>query len=117
MRASLPLLLLWCAILHGALLLLAGVTHARRHRSRRPSQRSTPQPTPQTSVSLDDLDSVVFGTNYNYGVQFLRAQTFLIVPPEPPSTGTVFVWMGLTPGELNFLPINLGVLQCGQCLL
>jgi hypothetical protein len=35
----------------------------------------------------------------------------MIVPPEPPASGTLFLWPGLQPGGKNFDPIDNGVLQ------
>lgn len=43
--------------------------------------------------------------------QIIRLQTDLVVPPEPPASGTLFLWPGLQPGGANFDPINNGVLQ------
>ncbi|HVT10358.1 MAG TPA: hypothetical protein VHO67_23015 [Polyangia bacterium] len=43
--------------------------------------------------------------------QITRLQTTLVVPPEPPATGTLFLWPGLQPNGANFDPINNGVLQ------
>ena len=45
--------------------------------------------------------------------QIVRLQTTLIVPPQPPASGTLFLWPGLQPltGSANFQPINTGVLQ------
>jgi hypothetical protein len=35
----------------------------------------------------------------------------MVVPLEPPATGTLFLWPGLQPDGANFNPINNGVLQ------
>ncbi len=43
--------------------------------------------------------------------QITRLQTEMVVPPEPPASGTLFLWPGLQPGGANFDPINNGVLQ------
>jgi hypothetical protein len=45
--------------------------------------------------------------------QIVALHTTLTVPPEPPPTGTLFLWPGLDPatGGKNFLPIDNGVLQ------
>jgi hypothetical protein len=43
--------------------------------------------------------------------QIVRLQTTLIVPPEPPPSGTLFLWPGLQPNGANFDPIDNGVLQ------
>ena len=42
--------------------------------------------------------------------QITRLQTTLVVPAEPPATGTLFLWPGLQPNGANFDPINNGVL-------
>ena len=41
----------------------------------------------------------------------VRLQTAMVVPPEPPKSGTLFLWPGLQPNGANFDPINNGVLQ------
>jgi hypothetical protein len=43
--------------------------------------------------------------------QIVRLQTTMVVPPKPPASGTLFLWPGLDPDGLNFLPIDNGVLQ------
>lgn len=43
--------------------------------------------------------------------QIVRLQTSLLVPAEPPPSGTLFLWPGLQPNGANFLPIDNGVLQ------
>jgi len=43
--------------------------------------------------------------------QIVRLQTAMVVPPQPPKTGTLFLWPGLQPNGANFDPINNGVLQ------
>ncbi len=43
--------------------------------------------------------------------QIVRLQTTMVVPPEPPATGTLFLWPGIDPDGANFDPINNGVLQ------
>jgi hypothetical protein len=43
--------------------------------------------------------------------QIVRLQTTLLVPPEPPASGTLFLWPGLQPNGANFEPIDNGVLQ------
>ena len=43
--------------------------------------------------------------------QIVRLQTTMVVPPEPPPSGTLFLWPGLQPGGANYDPINNGVLQ------
>jgi hypothetical protein len=45
--------------------------------------------------------------------QITNLKTSLIVPQEPPATGTLFLWPGLDPrtGGTNYMPINNGVLQ------
>lgn len=43
--------------------------------------------------------------------QIVALQTQLIVPAEPPASGTLFLWPGLQPDGANFDPINNGVLQ------
>ena len=35
----------------------------------------------------------------------------MLVPPEPPPSGTLFLWPGLQPDGANFQPIDNGVLQ------
>lgn len=35
----------------------------------------------------------------------------MLVPPKPASTGTLFLWPGLQPGGVNYVPIDNGVLQ------
>jgi len=41
----------------------------------------------------------------------VRLQTTLVVPPQPPASGTLFLWPGLQPNGANFEPIDNGVLQ------
>lgn len=41
----------------------------------------------------------------------VRLQTSMLVPPEPPASGTLFLWPGLQPNGANFDPIDNGVLQ------
>jgi len=53
--------------------------------------------------------TVLISTNAK--VQIVRLQTTLLVPPEPPASGTLFLWPGLQPNGANFLPIDNGVLQ------
>jgi len=43
--------------------------------------------------------------------QIVRLQTTLLVPPQPPASGTLFLWPGLQPDGANFEPIDNGVLQ------
>jgi hypothetical protein len=43
--------------------------------------------------------------------EIVRLQTTMVVPPEPPPSGTLFLWPGLQPDGANFNPINNGVLQ------
>ena len=43
--------------------------------------------------------------------QIVRLQTKMVVPPTPPASGTLFLWPGLQPDGVNFLPIDNGVLQ------
>jgi hypothetical protein len=43
--------------------------------------------------------------------QIVRLQTTMLVPAEPPASGTLFLWPGLQPDGANFDPINNGVLQ------
>ena len=43
--------------------------------------------------------------------QIVRLQTTLVVPPQPPASGTLFLWPGLQPNGANFEPIDNGVLQ------
>lgn len=43
--------------------------------------------------------------------QMVRLQTTLAVPPQPPASGTLFLWPGLQPNGANFEPIDNGVLQ------
>jgi hypothetical protein len=47
------------------------------------------------------------------GNRILGFETTLVVPPEPPKSGTLFLWPGLQPlpGGTNFEPIDNGVLQ------
>lgn len=44
-------------------------------------------------------------------VEIVRLQTTMLVPPEPPASGTLFLWPGLQPNGANFDPIDNGVLQ------
>jgi len=53
--------------------------------------------------------TVVFQTNSQN--QIVRLETTLLVPPEPPASGTLFLWPGLQPDGANFEPIDNGVLQ------
>jgi len=43
--------------------------------------------------------------------QIVRLQTSIVVPAEPPPSGTLFLWPGLQPNGANFEPIDNGVLQ------
>ncbi len=43
--------------------------------------------------------------------QIVRLQTTLVVPAEPPPSGTLFLWPGLQPDGTNYDPIDNGVLQ------
>ena len=43
--------------------------------------------------------------------QMVRLQTTMLVPPQPPASGTLFLWPGLQPNGANFEPIDNGVLQ------
>ena len=43
--------------------------------------------------------------------QIVRLQTTLVVPTEPPPSGTLFLWPGLQPNGANYDPIDNGVLQ------
>ena len=43
--------------------------------------------------------------------QIVRLQTTMAVPPQPPASGTLFLWPGLQPNGANFEPIDNGVLQ------
>ena len=43
--------------------------------------------------------------------QIVRLQTTLVVPAEPPPSGTLFLWPGLQPDGANYDPIDNGVLQ------
>ena len=52
---------------------------------------------------------VMFQTNSR--IEIVRLQTTMLVPPEPPPSGTLFLWPGLQPDGANFLPIDNGVLQ------
>ena len=47
----------------------------------------------------------------NANNQIVRLQTTMVVPPEPPASGTLFLWPGLQPDGANYDPINNGVLQ------
>jgi hypothetical protein len=47
----------------------------------------------------------------NANNQIVRLQTTMVVPPEPPASGTLFLWPGLQPDGANFDPIDNGVLQ------
>jgi hypothetical protein len=55
--------------------------------------------------------SVYFVSNTR--TQIVRLQTTMVVPPEPPASGTLFLWPGLEPlsGSAHFSPIGTGVLQ------
>jgi hypothetical protein len=53
--------------------------------------------------------TVLFSTKSSS--QIVRLQTSMLVPPEPPASGTLFLWPGLQPNGANFDPINNGVLQ------
>ena len=43
--------------------------------------------------------------------QIVRLKTTLVVPTEPPPSGTLFLWPGLQPDGANYDPIDNGVLQ------
>ena len=43
--------------------------------------------------------------------QIVRLLTTLVVPAEPPPSGTLFLWPGLQPDGTNYDPIDNGVLQ------
>ena len=61
--------------------------------------------------TIGSYGNVYFTTSTH--TQIVRLQTTLIVPPQPPPSGTLFLWPGLEPlsGSANFQPINTGVLQ------
>lgn len=58
---------------------------------------------------VTDYGTVLFSANAKNRIT--RLQTTLAVPPEPPATGTLFLWPGLQPNGANFDPIDNGVLQ------
>ena len=43
--------------------------------------------------------------------EIVSLTTKLLVPPEPAHVGTLFLWPGLQPGGVNYLPIDNGILQ------
>jgi len=53
--------------------------------------------------------TVLFSVNAKN--QIVRLQTTMVVPPQPPASGTLFLWPGLQPNGANFQPIDNGVLQ------
>src|SRR6185437_548303 len=58
---------------------------------------------------ISGYGTVLFWANANN--QIVRLQTTMVVPPEPPATGTLFLWPGLQPDGANYDPIDNGVLQ------
>ena len=75
-----------------------------------PCARGTPDPKPAAS-SVSGYGVVELDTAPDNPV--LSLTTTLVVPPEPPATGTLFLWPGLQPlpGGAHYLPIDNGVLQ------
>lgn len=65
--------------------------------------------TPAPGGRVSGYGSVLIAANANN--QIVRLQTTMVVPPEPPPSGTLFLWPGLDPDGANFNPINNGVLQ------
>lgn len=64
----------------------------------------------QTRTSNTNTTGVVrFGVSANNAIT--QMSTTLIVPAEPPPSGTLFLWPGLQPGGTDFAPIGNGVLQ------
>jgi len=64
---------------------------------------------PQAPGRVTGYGTVLVSARASY--QMIRLQTTMLVPPEPPATGTLFLWPGLQPNGANFDPINNGVLQ------
>ncbi|MFL5303591.1 MAG: hypothetical protein ACJ8F1_00185 [Polyangia bacterium] len=64
---------------------------------------------PATGGRINGYGTVLISANQKN--QITRLQTTLAVPPEPPASGTLFLWPGLQPNGANFDPINNGVLQ------
>jgi hypothetical protein len=65
--------------------------------------------TPAPGGRVSGYGSVLIAANASN--EIVRLHTTLVVPPEPPPSGTLFLWPGLDPNGANFNPINNGVLQ------
>ncbi len=65
--------------------------------------------TPAPGGRVSSYGSVLIAANTNN--QIVRLQTTMVVPPQPPASGTLFLWPGLDPNGANFNPIDNGVLQ------
>lgn len=60
---------------------------------------------------IDDDQTREF-TGFNpLETKIVSLETTLTVPEKPPASGTLFLWPGLGPEGVNFLPIDNGVLQ------
>jgi hypothetical protein len=64
---------------------------------------------PAPGGRISGYGTVLFQANSKN--QMVRLQTTMVVPLEPPPSGTLFLWPGLQPDGANFLPIDNGVLQ------
>jgi len=64
---------------------------------------------PEAPGRVTGYGTVLFSANSKN--QIIRLQTTLVVPPEPPPSGTLFLWPGLQPNGANYDPIDNGVLQ------
>lgn len=64
----------------------------------------------QARTTNDNTTGLVrFGVAANNAIT--QMSTTLVVPAEPPPSGTLFLWPGLQPGGSDFAPIGNGVLQ------
>ena len=61
------------------------------------------------SVTVRGYGTVMIWANAPHQVVWL--QTTMVVPPQPPASGTLFLWPGIQPNGANFQPIDNGVLQ------
>lgn len=68
---------------------------------------------PRAEAAMPAMGRVWLPVSADYPNQITELTTHLVVPPNPPPAGTLFLWPGIqsTPRSANFLPINNGVLQ------
>lgn len=77
--------------------------------ARNASQQQSASSATNLSGHTNTTGVVRFGVSASNTITQL--QTSLVVPAEPPPSGTLFLWPGLQPGGSDFAPIGNGVLQ------